>query len=478
MASCDETIKKYEKALEDTQEALEEYKAFAERIAQSPQKIAVVIERVPTGLLIATDKDQMIVLDAPKLKLVSGDTVTINTQSGQIIQKIAAIETGETGEVKEIHLDGFLIEIDVNGQVYMVSPGKFLGKIQQGDHIVVESSKSLITGVMPKQDSPYKLNDAVKVSWDEVGGLHLAKQLLREAIEYPIKYKKVFEFYHKRPTKGVLLWGPPGCGKTLLAKALATSLAQMQGKEQSGYMYVKGPEILDKYVGATEQIIRQLFKSAREFGVKNGVRAVLFIDEADAILRRRGSGKSSDVENTIVPAFLAEMDGLTNAENDPLVLLATNRPDTLDPAVTRDGRVDRKIKVTRPDPQTVYDIFMIHLADKPTTVQKELLVKTVVSSLFEDRPLYRLQIKGQAEPTFFHFHHMLSGAMVAGIVDRAVSNAFRRDLESKSPLGVMPEDLLRAVDESFHESKGMDHTDEINDHADAAQLSLIAVNRV
>jgi proteasome-associated ATPase len=477
VASDRETIQKQQEAIEKLTEALEEYKEFAERVATAPQKIATIIERVPEGLLIATDKDQLMVLDAPKLKLEQGDTVTVSTQSGQIIQKIASIESGETGEVQQVHVDGMLIEVDVNGQNYMARPGRFMGKISVGDRIVVDGSKALITALIPKQDSPYKLTDAVKVSWDDVGGLHLAKQLLREAIEYPIKYKKVFDYYHKRPTKGILLWGPPGCGKTLLAKALATSLAEMQGKKESGYMYVKGPEILDKYVGATEQIIRQLFKSAREFGARNGVRAVLFIDEADALLRRRGSGKSSDVENTIVPAFLAEMDGLSNSETDPLVLLATNRPDTLDPAVTRDGRVDRKIKVTRPDQETVRDIFAIHLQDKPSSAQKPAMIRTVVSSLFEDRPLYRLQLKGQAEPTFFHFHHMLSGAMVAGIVDRAVSNAFRRDLNAAKPLGVLEEDLLQAIEESFVESKGMDHTDEINDHADANHLALIAVNR-
>lgn len=261
----------------------------------------------------------------------------------------------------------------------------------------------------------------------------------------------------------------------MLAKALATSLAQLQGKDTPGYLYVKGPEILDKYVGATEQIIRQIFKAAREFGEKHGTRAVLFLDEADAVLRKRGSGKSSDIENTIVPAFLAEMDGLNDSATNPLVLLATNRPDSLDSAVTRDGRVDRKIKVGRPDKETVAAIFGIHLKDKPTKEDPEKLIAKAVSHLYKDRPMYRLQLKGQAEPVFFHFHHMLSGAMVAGIVDRAISSAFRRDLTAAKPLGILEADMLQAIDESFEESKGMDHDGDLAEHTEG--MPIIAANR-
>ena len=471
MADCAQALEKAQKALEKDEAVIQEMETLLQRLTAPPQKLAMVLKVVPEGVLVTSEGNQLLLLDVPELKIAKGDTVTMSPMTGQIIRKLARVESGEAGEVRQVHLDGMLAEVDVNGQLHMISTGAYAKKIKKGDKITVDSSKSLITEVIPSEESPYHLTDTVKVDWSEVGGLEDAKQFLREAIEYPMTYEKVFKFYNKDATKGILLYGPPGCGKTLLAKALATSLAKLQGKDVPGYIYVKGPEILDKYVGESERVIRHIFKAAREFGEAKQVRAVIFLDEADALLRRRGTGKSSDVESTIVPAFLAEMDGMVTTPHDPLVLLATNRPDTLDPAVIRDGRVDRKIKVTRPEKEIVRDIFKIHLKGKPLSESQKTIVHGVMEALYQQRPMYQLQWKEQREPVIFHFHNMLSGAMIEGIVNRAVSSAFRRDTGAKEPRGLFTEDLIKGVEESYREARDLDHADDINEFSEGHSLT-------
>ena len=269
---------------------------------------------------------------------------------------------------------------------------------------------------------------------------------------------------HKYYANGIV---SHNCGKTMLAKAAASSLAKLHGKHSvnSGFIYVKGPEILRKYVGESEALIRGLFDRARKHKAKHGYPAFMFIDEADAILRKRGTGISSDVENTIVPAFLAEMDGL--AESDCIVGLATNRPDTLENAITRDGRIDRKIMVPRPDYATAKDIFRLHLKGIPLVdISPVEAAKLATEELFsENLKLYIFQMQNGKEQ-FFTLAKLVNGAMIAGVVDQASSIAMHRNIKGLRQKGVTAKDFTEAVDRVYRENIDLNHRDELAEYVD------------
>lgn len=250
------------------------------------------------------------------------------------------------------------------------------------------------------------------------------------------------------------------CGKTLLGKATATALARIHGdKATGGFIYVKGPEILNRFVGNSEETIRQMFERSREHYKNAGFPAVIFIDEAESILCKRGNDITTHIERTIVPMFLAEMDGLE--DSGAVVLLATNRPDILDPAVVRDGRIDRKVKVTRPTREAAADIFRLVLRDKPIASEMDVLVRTGVSELFAPgRVLYAIERRGRKFSNFT-LGEVVNGAMVAGIVDRATSIALLRDITDKTSKGIARADIVKAVDNAFAQSRDLGYQEEI-----------------
>ncbi len=261
-----------------------------------------------------------------------------------------------------------------------------------------------------------------KVKWDEIGGNDRAKRELQEAVTMIRGTAPVFGAYKAKAPKGVLLYGPPGCGKTMLGKAAATEL----GSE--GFIYVKAPELLNRYVGASEERIRSLFNVAREHRQRTGQTAIIFIDEADAILGTRGTGRSSDMEKTIVPSFLTEMDGIS--ESAAMVILATNRPDTIDPAIVREGRIDARILIDRPSVEDFTSIVQGYLKGIPVsgTTTKNLAMLAAVK-VFETA----------------HLRERVSGAMAATIVERAKREAIRRDVASKCVTGVTQADMTAAI---------------------------------
>lgn len=283
----------------------------------------------------------------------------------------------------------------------------------------------------------------INVHWDDIGGLDDAKAALQEAIEIPVKHADLMRMFAIRGIKGILLAGPPGCGKTMLGKACATSLATLHGSKgsNSGFLYVKGPEILDKYVGNSEQTIRDLFWDARRHKEEYGYPAIIFLDEADAILSGRGHGWA--INSTIVPAFLAEMDGMD--ESGAIVLIATNRPEVLDSAVIRDGRVDRKIVVTRPSENVAREILRLNLKKVPLS-----------EKLDEDQKIvYRENIIDKMIGVFYSFEtrvkeglllrDTINGAMLAGSIQLAASIAMRRAITGSMD-GVTEQDCLHAIE--------------------------------
>lgn len=307
---------------------------------------------------------------------------------------------------------------------------------------------------------------------------------MREIIEGPHQLKDLYEFYNKKPIKGALLFGPPGCGKTLLAMAIVTAVAKTYGNNareamQSGFIYVKGPELLEMWLGKSEEAIRSLFARARTHRQNYGFPAIIFIDEAEALLRKRGSGISSDIESTTVPTFLAEMGGME--ESGALVLLATNRADILDPAVVRDGRVDVKVYISRPTPESATEIFRIHLKKVPLAagLKIEKLAAAASKRLFSDDYRYYsvFDRKDPKTPRYFMLKHLVNGALIAGIVDKATTLAIRRDSENrdKKPGGVKEKDLLDAIDLVFRQNIGLDHEEPLtefieNEGIDAAGM--------
>lgn len=272
------------------------------------------------------------------------------------------------------------------------------------------------------------------VTWNEIGGLQDQINTIRAAVESPIRNAKLHEAYGLTPLKGVLLYGPAGCGKTLIAKAVASTFLEGELARDGAFIYMKGPEILDPYIGTAEQRVATMFRNAREYHAESGSRAVLFIDEADAILPHRGSRRSSDVDRTIVPMFLAEMDGF-DEDGNPFVILATNLPGAIAPEILREERIDLRLEIPRPSRDGTEEIFGIHLSKVKTKGDANATAKAGADAVF-DGPLAAV----------------VTGAMVKSIVKQATLAALQRDTAAnrKRPTGVQESDVLETVERITH----------------------------
>ena len=403
----------------------------------------------------------------PPEDVVPGRLLRLNPQSGAVLGVEREATLGGVMAVAKA-VAGTLVDVEVGGTRRQVVKALAL-VVEAGDRVVCDSAFTVVLACLGKDKEAFNVTEAVNVSWDDVAGQESARAALVDAIEAPIKHAAIFARYGRKPSKGVLLWGPPGCGKTLLAKAAATSFAALQGGGTAGFIYVKGPEILNKWVGESEAKVRALFARAREHYKLTGQRAVMFIDEADAILSTRGSSRSSDVDKTIVPAFLVEMDGLD--AGGPMLILATNRPDALDPAVIRDGRIDRKVEVKRPKRDAAQAILELYLGRKPLQEPLRDLATRLADEIFSGRHVIlkasgsRETIEGGHETKEFTFtlERILSGAMLDGIVERAAERAMRRDVESCSQeaSGISFGDLEEAVNDVATTERPMTHIEEL-----------------
>ncbi len=421
---------------------------------------------------------KIIEVDVPTDKKVSpGDVVKVVADTMQIVDVAQFGALGEVALVQNI-LAGSC-EVDYQGDTRVVFSGRFDGKLKKGDRVVLDSSASVIVENFGKKDDRFAFVSDTGVTWDNIGGLEKAKKEMREVVEYPYLHADVYSFYGKRPVKGVLLYGPPGCGKTMLGKATATAVASLHGREtaSTGFIYVKGPEILDRYVGVAEATIRGLFARARDHKAVHGYPAVIFIDEADAILGKRGSGISSDIERTIVPMFLTEMDGLE--DSGALILLATNRSDILDPAVVRDGRIDRKVKIDRPNQYQSADIFKLYLKGVPlhNGYSVDELAEVASAEVFSlSRVLYHLSLR-DGEKMSFMLGHVVNGGMITGIVDQATSIAMERDVKAGKPSGLARDDLVRAVDKVLEQNRDLNHHDDLEEFAQTLRNDVVDVRK-
>jgi proteasome ATPase len=318
------------------------------------------------------------------------------------------------------------------------------------------------------------------VSWEDVGGCEEAKQALKEALIYPITHADLYKKYKRRPSRGMLLHGPPGCGKTYVAKAAATALAAAHKKKftSTGYLYVKGPSLLNKWVGESEAGVRQLFSFTRAHLKKEGYPCIMCLDEADSILGVRGSNAGNEgMERTIVPMFLAELDGFE--DSGCFLLLLTNRPDRLDPAIVRDGRVDRKARVGRPRKVDARDIVEHALEGRPHA--RECTDQAIAAVWDEKHALYKVDAApvdgGVSLERHVTFGDFITGARLVGLVERATSYAIEREVLGNGS-GIRPEDFTKAVDDAVKEERGLDHTADLFEWAETHGRVIEKVRRV
>ncbi len=322
------------------------------------------------------------------------------------------------------------------------------------DAVLVHTDSGFVLAVIQESEgNELVLEEAPDVSFSDIGGLDSQIQRIRDAVELPYLHRDLYERFGLKPPQGVLLYGPPGNGKTLIAKAVAHSLAQ--GNTEGVFLSVKGPEVLSKFVGEAERIVRSVFARARE-RASSGVPVVVFIDEMDSLLRTRGTGISSDVETTIVPQFLSELDGIEELSN-VLVIGASNRVDMIDPAILRPGRLDVKIRVDRPGKSDAASILLHYLADDLPFAQG-LSRKDAANSVIEDIFAHASSrkvcdvIDVNSHTTEVFMDSLISGAMLKNIVDRAKTKAIKASIEADEPVALSNEFLHSAVSDEYLET--------------------------
>jgi proteasome-associated ATPase len=358
------------------------------------------------------------------------------------------------------------------------------GQVRAGDQILYDPRSGYALESLPKEEvEEVILEEIPDVSYEDIGGLSGQIEDIRDAVELPFLYAELFEEHQLEPPKGVLLYGPPGCGKTLIAKAVANSLAQ-QVSEKTGrvgvhsyFLNIKGPELLNKYVGEPERQIRLIFQRAKEKSAE-GFPVIVFFDEMDSLFRTRGSGISSDVENTIVPQLLSEIDGVEGLKN-VIVIGASNREDMIDPAILRPGRLDVKIKIERPDADAARDILSKYLTpevpihphelreaggDRQQSIQRmvDATIERMYSTSDENRFLEVTYASGDKEVLYFKDFN--SGAMIENIVRRAKKMAIKRFL-GQGEKGIKLEDLQAAIRDEFKENEDLPNTTNPDDWA-------------
>ena len=439
------------------------------------------------GSVVYTDKEKQEVIVSCQGKLSSvlwpkgidlklGDSVKLSSVTGQIVDTAVELDIGGITTVRKVL--GIMSEVDASGGARLVFNGTFSESLQPDDRVILDSSGSIIVARLGKGDARFQIGSKPNVSWDDIGGLSQARNELIEAFVLPVKFSKLYQDYQKKRIGGVLLFGPPGCGKTLLIEAIATAVAELHGAEavESGFIFVRGPEILEPLVGNAERNIRHLFARGRKHEEKHKYPAIIAIDECEAILSRRGSGVSSDMEKTTVPTFLAEMNGLHDF--NPIVILATNRHKILDPAVIRDKRISRHIKVPRPDRAAAKTIFALSL--KKTLISDGTLVDEMASLATEEFYSDKFQLweikKKNGESVPFKLCHLVNGAMIASIIDdKASSAALERDIANKAEkgTGITKDDLITAVTKTFEQKRELDHTDELTEFVEEIRDDIL-----
>ena len=463
-----------------------------DRLTRPPNRYGVVLGRNSDGTLdvhvhASGRKMRLAVHPDVSDELGIGDEVVLNDSFTVILARRPS-RTGEVLTVTEVLDDASrAVVVGLADEERVVELGAEVasGRIRSGDSVLVDTAAALVIERLPRpQVEAVVLEEIPEVSYRDVGGLDSQIEQITDAVELPFAHRDLFAEYDLPAPKGVLLYGPPGCGKTLIAKAVANSLtaraAEISGEEEarSCFLNIKGPELLNKYVGETERQIRLVFRRAREKS-EQGWPVIVFFDEMESLFRTRGSGISSDIESTIVPQLLAEIDGVESLRN-VIVIGASNREDLIDPAILRPGRLDVKIKIDRPDPEAAAAIFSRYLTtdlpmeastvdivgggdpDKAVRGMIEQTVEDMYSREDANRFLEVTYANGDKE--VMHFCDFASGAMIENVVRRAKKLAIKREIAG-GERGICIDDLLRSVRREFKEHEDLPNTTNPDDWA-------------
>ena len=479
-------IERLTQVISEMEETINQQQETLMRLIRVPTPYVTVLSVINLGedkgyIAISNIGGQYIEIQLPEddaKKLSPGTVIRVTKDTLQYIEKSDHFEmlVGKVHVVQKVISEN-LLEINDTDSPRTVS--NYKGPAKVGDRVLLDTSGHIVSKNLGKEEKKFVWSEETNITWEDVGGHERAKESLIEAIILPSKHPEIYAKYGKKRSKGMLMYGKPGNGKTLLAKALATEVARVYGaKSSKGFMYIKGPEILNKWVGESERMIRDIFDRARDHYKENGYPAIIFIDEADSILQTRGSRKTGDMELTIVPQFLSEMDGM--GESGAFVLLATNRADTIDPAILRDGRIDRKIEVARPTLEMAVGIFKIHLKGKPIVsgMNVDEFATSSANAMFDKANVLANVTKKNGEVMPFCLSHVTSGAMIAGVVERAVSDALARDIKSGEFKGMTPENMMKAIGDTLSEQRALDHKSEMDEFTEPWRADVKSVNKV
>ena len=475
--------------LQAEKERIEGLREEVEKLSQPPASFGVYLGSNEDGSVdVFTAGRKMRVNVAPDLDeatLRKGAEVILN-EALNVVEVLVPDRAGEVMKVKDrLGEDRVVVVGRGDEELVATLSGALLGEaIRAGDPLLIDPRSNVALEKLPKEEvEELVLEEIPDVSYEDIGGLEGQIEAIRDAVELPFLYAELFQEHQLEAPKGVLLYGPPGCGKTLIAKAVAKSLAD-KVKERTGrkdahsyFLNIKGPELLNKYVGETERQIRQIFQRAKERS-EEGLPVIVFFDEMDSIFRTRGSGISSDVESTIVPQLLSELDGVETLKN-VIVIGASNREDLIDPAILRPGRLDVKIKIERPSAAQAADIMSKYLNPSvpihPEDVDRakgdvkgatSRMIQSTVDRMYSEADDNRfLEVTyASGDKEVLYFKDFNSGAMIENIVRRAKKEAIKRFL-STGEKGIKTEDLSRAIRDEFKENEDLPNTTNPDDWA-------------